>query len=58
MPALEKGARLPTLKQLFDQPALSWVSTPVVWYDGSAKTPELASQTAVWYHIGKPRVPA
>ena len=30
-----KGLRLPTLKQLLDQPALSWVPAPVAWYDGT-----------------------
>ena len=52
-----KGPRLPTLKQLLDRPALSWSPTPVAWYDGTARTMELASQTAVWYHWGKPPVP-
>ena len=52
-----KGARLPTLKELLDQPTLAWTSQPVGWYDGSVRTLELASQTAVWYHCGKPPVP-
>ena len=52
-----KGARLPTLKELLDQPTLAWTSQPVGWYDGSVRTLELASQTAVWYHSGKPPVP-
>ena len=29
----------------------------VSWYDGTIRTLELASQTAVWYHHGKPPVP-
>lgn len=33
-----KGQRLPTLKQLLDRPALSWVPTPVAWYDGTTIT--------------------
>ena len=54
-----KGLRLPTLKQLLDLPDLSlpdlsWVPSPVAWYDGTTRTLELASQTAVWYHCGKP----
>ena len=52
-----KGLRLPTLRQLLDQPTLSWVPAPVAWYDGTTRTLELASQTAVWYHCGKPPVP-
>ena len=45
-----KGARLPTLKQLLDQPALSWTTKAVVWYNGTVRTVEIASQTAVCYH--------
>ncbi len=52
-----KGPRLPTLKQLLGWPTLSWVTAPVAWYDGTTRTMELASQTAVWYHWGKPPVP-
>ena len=56
-----KGPRLPALKQLLDLPdlslpTLSWVPSPVAWYDGTTRTLELASQTAVWYHCGKPPV--
>jgi len=29
----------------------------VSWYDGTVRTLELASQTALWYHHGKPPVP-
>ena len=42
-----KGPRLTGLRQLLDRPALSWVPTPVAWYDGTTRTMELASQTAV-----------
>ena len=52
-----KGPRLPTLKRLLDQPTFSWVPAPVAWHDGTTRTLELASQTAVWYHCGKPPVP-
>ena len=52
-----KGARLPTLKELLEQPALSWTTTPVAWFDGSTRNLELASQTAVWHHSGKPPAP-
>ena len=52
-----KGAHLPTLKELLDLPALSWTPTPVAWYDGGARILELASQTAVWHHSGKPPAP-
>ena len=46
----------PALKQLLDLPGLSWVSSPVTWYDGATRTLELASQSAVWYRWGKPTV--
>ena len=52
-----KGARLPTLKELLNQSAFSWTTAPVAWYGGSTRIVELASQTAVWYHSGKPPVP-
>ena len=51
-----KGPRLPALKQLLDLPDLSWLPSPVAWYDSSTRTMELASQTALWYHCVKPPV--
>ena len=30
---------------------------PVAWYGGGTRTVELATDTAVWYHAGKPTVP-
>ena len=62
-----KGPRLPTLKEQLGKeqlgkeqlglPAVSWNAVPVTWYDGTTRTVELASQTALWYHSGKPPVP-
>ena len=52
-----KGLRLPALKALLDLPTVSWVEVSVAWYDGTTRTVELTSQTAVWYRSGKPRVP-
>lgn len=52
-----KGKRLPTLKQLLEQPQTVWGKVTVGWYDGSQRTLEIASHTAVWYHSGKPPVP-
>ena len=52
-----KGARLPTLRQLLDVPSVAWTPAELDWYDGTTRTMELASQTAVWYHSGKPPVP-
>jgi hypothetical protein len=53
-----KGRRLPTLAARRDDPATVW--TPVVvanWYGEGARTVEVASDTAVWYHSGLPPVP-
>ena len=52
-----KGRRLPALKSLVDHPGLSWATAAVTWYDGTTRTVELTSQTAVWYRSGKPPVP-
>jgi hypothetical protein len=53
-----KGKRLPTLEQVRDDPATIWTTLPVPgWYGGQERTVEIVSQTAVWYHGGKPPVP-
>ena len=51
-----KGARRPPLRALLDQPQVTWASAAVARYDGTTRTVELTSQTAVWYRSGKPRV--
>ena len=51
-----KGARRPALKTILDQPQVTWASATVAWYDGTIRTVELTSQTAVWYRSGKPPV--
>ena len=51
-----KGPRRPSLKALLDQPQVTWTSAAVAWYDGTTRTVELTSQTAVWYRSGKPPV--
>ena len=51
-----KGARRPPLKALLDLPQVTWASAVVAWYDGTTRTVELTSQTAVWYRSGKPPV--
>jgi len=53
-----QGRRLPTLAARRADPATAW--TPVVvadWYGEGARTVEVASDTAVWYHSGLPPVP-
>ena len=52
-----KGQRLPTLKHLLGQPTTVWTAVTVPWYDGTLRTLEIASDTAVWYHSGKAPVP-
>lgn len=52
-----KGPRRPTLAQVAADPATVW--TPLVvpdWYGEGERTVEITSQTAVWYHGGKPPV--
>jgi hypothetical protein len=53
-----KGARLPTLKQVAADTKTVW--TPVTirnWYGEGQREIEMTSDTAVWYHNGKPPVP-
>ena len=52
-----KGNRLPTLKEFLDRPDEDWINSSVAWYDGTTRTVDFISQTAVWYHSGKPPVP-
>jgi len=53
----KKGARLPTLEQVLDDPKTNWMKVTVPeWYGEGPKTVELASETAVWYHNGLPPV--
>ncbi len=52
-----KGKRLPTLKELLDCGDQDWTKACVAWYDGTTRTVEVTSQTALWYHSGKPPVP-
>ena len=51
-----KGGRRPALKTILDQPQATWASVAVAWYNGTTRTVELTSQTAVWYRSGKPPV--
>ena len=51
-----KGQRRPSLKTILDQDHVAWTVAAVSWYDGTTRTLELTSQTAVWYSSGKPPV--
>lgn len=53
----KKGARLPSLQSRLTHPQTCWQRIKVTWYDGQQRQMELTSQTAVWYHSGKPVVP-
>ena len=53
----KKGARLPSLQTVLTSPQTRWQRIKVKWYDGQQRWMELTSQTAVWYHSGKPVVP-
>lgn len=54
----KKGDRLPTLQQVLDNPNTIWTKITVPdWYGEGAKQVEIVSDTAVWYHNGRPAVP-
>ena len=54
----KKGARQPTLAARAADPATEWVAVVVSrWYGHVERTVEVATGTALWYHVGKPTVP-
>lgn len=53
----KKGRRLPTLATMLHHPETVWTSVTLSWYAGQQRLMEITSQTAVWYHTGKPPVP-
>lgn len=53
----KKGIRLPSLQTMLSNPHTRWQRIAVKWYDGQHRLMELSSQTAVWYHSGKPVIP-
>ncbi len=54
----KKGTRLPTLATRAADATTRWMSLTVTqWYGQRERTVEIASETAVWYHIGLPPVP-
>jgi hypothetical protein len=53
-----KGPRRPTLSQVLADPQTLWRRVRVdAWYQRGAREVEIATETAVWYHAGKPVVP-
>jgi len=54
----KKGKRLPTLEKVLSDSTTHWTTVTIAnWYGGKAQHVQLASDTAVWYHSGKPGVP-
>lgn len=54
----KKGARLPTLQQVLQDPATLWRRVRIQdWYGQGARWVEITSGTCVWYHSGMPVVP-
>ncbi len=47
-----KGAALPKLNTVLEDPKSEWQRVKVLWYDGSEQDLEVVSGTAVWYRIG------
>jgi hypothetical protein len=53
-----KGKRLPKLEAVAADPKTVWRRVVVArWYSQGAREVEIVSETAVWYHAGKPVVP-
>jgi len=53
-----KGDRLPTLKQVLEDPSTVWTRVRIRnWYGEKERLIEITSATAVWYHGGKPALP-
>ncbi len=53
-----KGKRLPTSAVVMYDPSTTWASFAVAkWYSGGERTVEMASATALWYHMRLPPVP-
>ena len=53
----KKGARQPPLAQRLVAPTTTWTTSTIAWYGQRARSVDVATDTAVWYHVGKPVVP-
>jgi hypothetical protein len=51
-----KGARLPTLEQIEQDPKTTWRKVTIRDWYGEKRQVEIVSRTAVWYHSGMPPV--
>jgi DDE superfamily endonuclease len=53
-----KGKRRPTLQQVLSDPQTKWERVTIEnWYGEGEREVEVSTETAVWYHHGKPPVP-
>ena len=53
-----KGKRRPTLQQVLSDPQTKWERVTIEnWYGEGEREVEVSTETAVWYHNGKPPVP-
>ncbi len=53
-----KGARLPNLSAVAEDPQTAWMPITVSdWYGGGERTVEIVSHSAIWYSTGLPAVP-
>ena len=54
----KKGKRLPSLEKIAEDKLTRWKRLTVQeWYGEKKRNIEIASQTAVWFHSGKPPLP-
>lgn len=54
----KKGQRLPTLEKVAEDKHTHWKRLTVQeWYGEKKRKIEIASDTAVWFHVGKPALP-
>jgi hypothetical protein len=54
----KKGKRLPTLEKVLTDAMTHWEPVTMAnWYGEGERRLQIASNTAVWYHSGKPVVP-
>jgi hypothetical protein len=50
-----KGARLPTLEKILQDPKITWKKVTIRdWYGEKQRKIEIVSRTSVWYHGGMP----
>jgi hypothetical protein len=53
-----KGKRLPTLEKVLTDAMTPWITVTMAhWYGERERRVQITSNTAVWYHSGKPVVP-